>query len=67
MSQYLFKSSGRNIKDLDKKIKRNNVLEKETNLPVGIILPLQSSKNSSDSLFAMTYDIDEQTKINLFL
>ena len=65
MSQYLFKSSGRNIKDLEKKIKRNNVLEKEKVLPIGIVLPLQSTKKSSESLFAMTYDINEQTKVNL--
>ena len=65
MSQYSFKSSGRNIKELDKKIKRNDFIEKEKELPVGIVLPLQRSKKSGDSLFAMTYDINEQTKINL--
>lgn len=65
MSQYLFKNSGRNIKELDKKIKRNNFIENENFFPIGIVLPLQNSKKSSESLFAMTYDLNEQTKVNL--
>lgn len=65
MSQYLFKNSGRNIKELDKKIKRNNFIENEIFFPIGIVLPLQHSKKSSESLFAMTYDFNEQAKINL--
>lgn len=65
MSQYLFKSTGRNVKDLEKRIKRNNVIENEGKIPFGIDLPLKSSKRENETLFAMTYDANEQIKVNL--
>ena len=65
MSQYLFKSTCRNVKDLDKRIKRNNVIENEGKIPFGIDLPLKYSKRENETLFAMTYDANEQIKVNL--
>ena len=65
MSQYNFKNSGRNIKELNKKIRRQDFLESEIKSPIGIVLPLRSGIKSKETLFAMTYDENEQVKINL--
>ncbi len=65
MSQYNFKNSGRSIEELNKKIRRQDFLENEIKLPIGIVLPLRSGIKSKETLFAMTYDENEQVKINL--
>ena len=65
MSQYNFKNSGRNIKELNKKIRRQDFLESEIKSPIGIVLPLRSGIKSKETLFAMTYDENEQVKINI--
>jgi phage baseplate assembly protein W len=65
MSQYNFKNSGRSIEELNKKIRRQDFLEKEQKLPIGIVLPLRSGTKSKETLFSMTHDENEQVKINL--
>ena len=65
MSQYNFKNSGRSIEELNKKIRRQDFLEKEQKLPIGIVLPLRNGTKSKETLFSMTHDENEQVKINL--
>lgn len=65
MSKYNFKSSGKSIKDINKKNIRQEFLDSENILPIGIILPLKNASKKNESLFSMTYDENEQAKINL--
>ena len=65
MSKYLFKNSGKSIKSINKKNIRQEVLDNENILPIGIVLPLRPGSKQNENLFSMTYDENEQVKINL--
>tara|TARA_B100001989_G_C24545137_1_gene470210 strand:+ start:941 stop:1423 length:483 start_codon:yes stop_codon:yes gene_type:complete len=65
MSKYLFKNSGKSIKSINKKNIRQEVLDNENILPIGIVLPLRPGSKQNENLFSMTYDENEQIKINL--
>lgn len=65
MSKYLFKNSGKSIKIINKKNIRQEVLDNENILPIGIVLPLRPGSKQNENLFSMTYDENEQVKINL--
>lgn len=65
MSQYKFKNSGRSIKDINKRLRRQEVISQESKSPIGIVLPLRNSQNTQETLFSMTYDENDQVKINL--
>lgn len=65
MSKTKFKNTGKLKKDFIKKEKYKNKVEDFRKKPIGIKLPLSTKKNSNESLFEMTYSIEEQVKINL--
>lgn len=65
MSQYIFKNTGKNINDIKKRLRRQEVIESERFQPIGIVLPLRNSQRPQETLFSMTYDENEQIKINL--
>ena len=65
MSQYVFKNTGKNINDIKKRIRRQDVIEAEMSSPIGIVLPLRSSQKPSETLFSMTYEENDQIKVNL--
>ena len=65
MSKYLFKNSGKSIKSINKKNIRQEVLDSENIFPIGIVLPLKPGNKQNENLFSMTYDQNEQVKINL--
>ncbi len=65
MSQYIFKNTGKNINDIKKRLRRQEVIESERLQPIGIVLPLRNSQRTQETLFSMTYDENEQIKINL--
>jgi phage baseplate assembly protein W len=61
MTTYKFKSSGfiKGSKNIDE------IIEKQTLLPLGIKTPLQLNRKSLDSLFAMHYEVADQIQDNL--
>lgn len=65
MSKTKFKNTGKLKKDFIKKEKYKNKVEDFRKKPIGIKLPLSTKKNSTESLFEMTYSIEEQVKVNL--
>ena len=65
MSKTKFKNTGKLKKDFIKKEKYKNKVNDFRKKPIGIKLPLSTKKNSNESLFEMTYSIEEQVKINL--
>lgn len=65
MSKTKFKNTGKLKKDFIKKEKYKNRVKNFRIKPIGIKLPLSTKKNSYESLFEMTYSIDEQIKVNL--
>lgn len=64
MSKTRFKNTGKLKKDFIKKEKYKNKVQDFRKMPIGIKLPLATKKNSNESLFEMTYDINEQIKVN---
>ena len=59
-----FKNVGRTLKEVDKsKIKKENIDSFEK--PFGIDLPLRKKTKKGETLFAMTYGLDDQIKVNL--
>ena len=65
MSKTKFKNTGKLKKDFIKKEKYKNKVQEFRRKPIGIKLPLSTKKNSNESLFEMTYSIEEQVKVNL--
>ena len=65
MSKTKFKNTGKLKKDFIKKEKYKNKVQEFRKKPIGIKLPLSTKKNSNESLFEMTYSIEEQVKVNL--
>ena len=65
MSSIKFKNTGKRLKDFKNKNIKNKIIEEQNKKPIGIILPLQEKKRNSESLFAMTYNISDQVKVNL--
>lgn len=64
MSKTKFKNTGKLKKDFIVKEKYKNKVQDFRKIPIGIKLPLATKKNSNESLFEMTYDINEQIKVN---
>lgn len=65
MSKVKFKNTGKLRKDFTKKEKYKNKILESGKKPIGIKLPLSSSKNSNETLFEMTYTVSDQVKNNL--
>lgn len=65
MSNLKFKKTGRLLKDLEKSRRKIEVNEKSRAKPFGIILPLSRPSKKRDTLFSMSYSINEQISSNL--
>lgn len=65
MSKIKFKNTGKLKKDFIKKEKYKETILKSKKQPIGIRLPLTPVKNKNNTLFEMTYNINDQIKINL--
>lgn len=65
MSKIKFKNTGKLRKDFVKKEKYKNKILESNKQPLGIKLPLTPKKLSNESLFEMTYTIEDQVKNNL--
>ena len=65
MSSIKFKNTGKRLKDFNSKKNKSLKISLAKKKPIGIVLPLQDKSKSSESLFAMTYDLKDQVKVNL--
>lgn len=65
MSKVKFKNTGKTLKDYNKSKKVEDRIAKNKKLPIGIDFPLKNPQSSSDSLFKMTYSIEDQVSVNL--
>tara|TARA_Y100000114_G_C11753314_1_gene325552 strand:- start:186 stop:674 length:489 start_codon:yes stop_codon:yes gene_type:complete len=65
MSSIKFKNTGKRLKDFKNKRIKNKIIEEDLKKPIGIMLPLQEKRKNSESLFAMSYNINDQVKVNL--
>lgn len=64
MSRIKFKNSGKLAKDFIKSKDYESKI-KENAKPIGINLPLRKKSSHNESLFEMTYNIEDQVKVNL--
>ena len=60
MSTFKFSSVGENINVVSEREVYKKKTDKKTKSPIGIILPLQKGKRKGESLFKMSFDIEEQ-------
>jgi len=65
MSNISFKNTGKSIEEVEKRFLKEKSLRDSIKKPIGIVLPLKPKKNSNETLFEMSYDINEQIKTNL--
>lgn len=61
----MYKNVGKKVEDFEKRLNKENKLRKSIKEPIGIVLPLKPKKNSNETLFEMSYDLNEQIKTNL--
>jgi phage baseplate assembly protein W len=65
MANISFKNTGKSIEEVEKRFRKEKKLRDSIKKPIGIVLPLKPKKNSSETLFEMSYDVNEQVKTNL--
>lgn len=65
MSKIKFKNTGKLKKDFIKKENYKRKVLNSNKTPIGFKLPLSPKKNSNESLFEMTYTVQDQIKNNL--
>tara|TARA_B100000035_G_C20854381_1_gene488903 strand:- start:87 stop:575 length:489 start_codon:yes stop_codon:yes gene_type:complete len=65
MSKVKFKNTGKLKKDFIKKENYKNKIIKSNKNPIGFKLPLSPKKNSNETLFEMTYTVQDQIRNNL--
>lgn len=65
MANISFKNTGKSIEQVEKRFRKEKKLRDSIKKPIGIVLPLKPKKNSNETLFEMTYDVNDQIKTNL--
>ena len=65
MSKFKFKNSGKKVNDFVDSEEYLEKIQGKKIKPFGIILPIQSKKKSTESLFAMTYSPEDQLLVDL--
>ena len=65
MSKFKFKNSGKKVSDFVDSEEYLEKIQNKKSKPYGIILPIQSKKKSTESLFAMTYSPEDQLLVDL--
>ena len=65
MSKFVFKNVGESVNDVVNNRKYSNKTEEKiNNRPIGILLPLKKGYRKNESLFKMSFNINEQIKNN---
>ena len=65
MSKVVFKNIGKSFNDFKKSEKFKINTQNKIKKPIGIDFPLKEKSTLNETLFKMTYDVNDQVKVNL--